>query len=113
MATAEKIYRGERFANGTVSVTGDGAELSPAASQRVRNHSPDGFNWGYRGSGPAQLALALLLDVTGDPDVADGHYQRFKEAFVSTWLGDTWTVTAAEIREWLAARVTRHDGEGG
>jgi hypothetical protein len=39
----------------------NGRELSPDKSQQVINHSPDGFNWGYGGSGPAQLALALLL----------------------------------------------------
>jgi hypothetical protein len=26
------------------------------------NHSPAGFDWGYGGSGPAQLALAMLAD---------------------------------------------------
>lgn len=26
------------------------------------NHSPTGFSWGYGGSGPAQLALAILAD---------------------------------------------------
>jgi hypothetical protein len=35
--------------------------LDPARSQKVRNHSPDGFSWGYAGSGPSQLALAVLL----------------------------------------------------
>jgi len=27
----------------------------------IRNHSPAGFEWGYCGSGPAQLALALVV----------------------------------------------------
>ena len=27
----------------------------------VRNHSPTGFEWGYAGSGPSQLALAMLF----------------------------------------------------
>ena len=48
--------------------------LDPAPSQVIRNHSPDGFNWGYGGSGPAQLALAVTLEVTGKPD----GYQQFK-----------------------------------
>src|SRR5204863_5783137 len=43
------------------AVTMDGALLRPGRSQRVINHSPDGFAWGYGGSGPAQLALAILL----------------------------------------------------
>ena len=32
----------------------------------LRNHSPTGFSWGYGGSGPAQLALAICADVFGD-----------------------------------------------
>ena len=43
----------------------DGVQLSPARSQKVYNHSPNGFNWGYGGSGPAQLALAMMLELTG------------------------------------------------
>lgn len=46
----------------------DGKFLDPKPSQAVRNHSPDGFNWGYGGSGPAQLALAIMLKLTGKPD---------------------------------------------
>lgn len=29
-------------------------------------HSPDGFEWGYQGSGPADLALAILADFFGE-----------------------------------------------
>lgn len=39
----------------------NGKFLSPKRSQGVMNHSPDGFAWGYSGSGPAQLALAICL----------------------------------------------------
>lgn len=52
----------------------DGKKLDPRPSQKHYNHSPDGFNWGYAGSGPAQLALAIALKLTGK---ADG-YQDFK-----------------------------------
>lgn len=51
--------------------------LDPAPSQALRNHSPEGFSWGYDGSGPAQLALAILLDYTGDEELALWHYQAF------------------------------------
>jgi len=36
--------------------------LSPDLSQQLYNHSPDGFEFGFGGSGPAQLALAILQD---------------------------------------------------
>ena len=62
----------------------NGIELSPKLSQKVINHSPDGFNWGYGGSGPAQLALALVLHYTGKPD----NYQEFKRLLVAEWPQD-------------------------
>jgi len=52
--------------------------LDPAKSLALINHSPTGFCWGYGGSGPAQLALAILLEVTGDEAFALRHYQQFK-----------------------------------
>lgn len=52
----------------------DGKFLDPRPSQKHHNHSPDGFNWGYGGAGPAQLALAVKLYLTGKPD----GYQDFK-----------------------------------
>jgi len=57
----------------------DGKKLDPRRSQKYRNHSPDGFNWGYGGSGPAQLALAIMLELT---DKADG-YQDFKWSVIA------------------------------
>lgn len=79
---------------------GETTELSPAASQKLRNHSPDGFNFGYGGSGPAQLALALLLDVTGNPELAQSCYQDFKFHYVASW-GEAWSITSREILEWI------------
>lgn len=55
----------------------NGKEITPDASMKIRNHSPDGFNWGYGGSGPAQLALATLLAVMPEAD-ARSLYQNFK-----------------------------------
>jgi hypothetical protein len=60
----------------------DGKELSPAQSLKVFNHSPDGFNWGYGGSGPAQLALALLLLKYPEQE-AINLYQEFKWEVIS------------------------------
>jgi hypothetical protein len=73
-------------------------ELSPAKSLKVRNHSPSGFNWGYGGSGPAQLALAILLDLYPErgTEWAERHHQAFKFKVIAG-LGDTWTLTQAQI----------------
>jgi hypothetical protein len=36
------------------------------------------LNWGYYGSGPAQLAFALLMDALGHASSAGQLYQAFK-----------------------------------
>jgi len=61
----------------------DGRVLSPKRSQKIRNHSPDGFAWGYGGSGPAQLALAILLKAGLSPERAVDLYQQFKVQYIS------------------------------
>lgn len=75
-------YIGVRTEAGGVSVhkqheDGRLEDLDPRLD--VRNHSPTGFEWGYAGSGPAQLALALLTDALGDEERAKSLYQRARE----------------------------------
>lgn len=67
---------------GTREVWLNGKKLSPAKSQKVWNHSPDGFNWGYGGSGPAQLALAICIELFGIK--GDFNYQNFKWDHIAT-----------------------------
>ena len=62
-----KIYQGIRDEEGCV-VTVNDALLDPRMD--LRRYSSDGFEWGYEGSGPHQLALAILADHFGDDDRA-------------------------------------------
>lgn len=66
------------------------------------NHSPTGFAWGYGGSGPSQLAFAILAFEIG-PDDAKSLYQDFKRDFVAGW-GSAWSITSVEIEEWLIGK---------
>ena len=79
----------------------DQEQLTPDRSLELVNHSPSGFEWGYSGSGPAQLALALLLDYTDDEDVALAEYMDFKTEVVSqlecTGPDGCWRLTGREI----------------
>ena len=63
----------------------NGRKLDPAESIRLQDHSLDGFNWGYPGSGPAQAALGICLALTGDEDLALELHQPFKWSFVCRW----------------------------
>lgn len=101
---APQLYKGTRTEEG-VEVLADERKLTPVLSQVVRNHSPDGFNWGYGGSGPAQLALALLIDVGLRHDLARQLYQDFKFRFVASWDRDEWTLAGAELLAWIGAAL--------
>jgi len=73
-----KLYQGNtRESDGEHVVTVDGTRELPLRLE-LANHSPTGFAWGYNGSGPAQLALAICADVLGDDQQALAVYQEFK-----------------------------------
>ncbi len=100
------LYCGCVLEDGSFLVRANGSVLSPKRSQRVRNHSPDGFSWGYGGSGPAQLALAILLRELEDEGKARGLYQEFKRCVVAMWpnrVGTCWAITSAQVSLWVAA----------
>lgn len=98
------IYKGSNFGDHfRFGVWKDRGVLSPRRSLQVRNHSPDGFSWGYEGSGPAQLALGLLLEET-DEQTARARYMKFKSNVVAGWpMNGEWETTSEEIKAWLVA----------
>lgn len=76
----------------------DGAWLDPAPSIKLRNHSPDGFEWGYGGSGPSQLALAICLKLLDQED-ALRIYQQFKFKVVAGLPKDGFELDLLEVQE--------------
>jgi hypothetical protein len=89
-----KQYAGRRDGHALI-VTVDGRRLNPRPD--LWNHSPTGFEWGYVGSGPAQLALAILADYLGNDEQALNLYQRFKWAVVAKLPRRSWTLTGEQI----------------
>lgn len=88
------------MADGTVSVTVNGRPL-PMRLDLAR-HSPTGFEWGYAGSGPAQLALAILAWHCGsDEGRAIDLYQAFKFRVVASLPRQSWKLTRSEIESVL------------
>ncbi|MGA2543603.1 MAG: DUF6166 domain-containing protein [Verrucomicrobiota bacterium] len=95
-----KRYEGKR--NGSAAdVIFDGQPLNPRLD--LWTHSPTGFEWGYPGSGPAQLALALLADCLGGDQQAMQWHQDFKSAVIAGLPYAGWRMTEQEIRETLYA----------
>lgn len=77
------------------------------------NHSPTGFEWGYCGSGPAQLALAILADHLADDRQALDVYQRFKWAVIAELPRKRWTLTSEDIDRAIEAVRDREMVAGG
>ena len=106
-AAPEKTYHGDRNGLGcSVRVTqswGEGGPVDYALPERpdLLNHSPGGLAWGYPGSGPAQLAMALLADLTGDGEYAVRHHQRLKRDVTARILHDQWTIHGEDLTGWV------------
>jgi len=78
-------------ANERVTVLLNDKPLTPNESLKLVNHSPDGFNWGYSGSGPSQFALAVLLELYGK-EIALAEYQSFKSQVLAGIKADGFRV---------------------
>lgn len=100
-------YKGTWSQEKWYQVTIDDRPFDPKPSQKIRNHSPDGFSWGYSGSGPAQLALAILLKET-DRETAERLYQIFKDECIAC-LSRTlpWTMKSGEVQVWIEDCLSR------
>lgn len=77
-----------------------------------KNSSPTGFDWGYNGSGPAQLAYALLrfyFSELIDPRVAkvwaQDHHQEFKEKVVAKLPYEGWQMVETSLTGWRELEI--------
>lgn len=96
-----KTYRGWREGGQCFVQVNYGDELPLRLD--LANHSPTGFDWGYAGSGPAQLALAILAYDLND-ELAFAHYEEFKFEVIAK-LKHEWLLTSFDIREFLETRT--------
>lgn len=63
-------------------------------------HSPTGFEWGYKGSGPSDLALSILTVELGEQPPADV-YLKFRDDVVAG-LGADFELDARDVWVWIA-----------
>jgi len=123
-----KTYSGRRDADGNCHVNvihGNGRAEALPVRLDLYNHSPDGFEWSYAGSGPAQLALAILADALQAPAlksrsawwqgseddprmIAVRLHQEFKRRFIARLDRDRpWTIVEQAVLDFV--RDARND----
>src|SRR5579859_6467137 len=99
-----KVYHGRRTPFGCavdVEENGEFCLLDPRLD--LSNHSPTGFEWGYGGSGPAQLSLALAADLLKDDERAMHVYQRLKFKLIGGLPHEGWSLTEQRLRAAIEA----------
>lgn len=121
-----KTYRIERTGEGGI-VAKVVAEHGEYVLPHIVCHSPTGFETGYGGSGPADLALAILADHFGESEgtVREGYrqgpsravqfHQRFKVAFIALHAlqaGESYTIKDFQISEWVEKTRVLSAGAG-
>jgi len=91
-----KSYRGMRTFDGR-EVTVDGQALDPRYD--LKTFSRNGFEWGFEGREPRQLALAILADAAGDGPALE-QAEAFMHAIVANFDNE-WEMTQAQVEEAL------------
>lgn len=119
--TSKKIYKGthvkdlpKRGGGWHVIVQEEGKEDRPL--EHIEYHSPDGFAWGYSGSGPADLALSIVADLLGEhPTKAElyrgetfsfQYHQAVKQEFIASQTGDTLYIEGAWVLQYLRQNLS-------
>ncbi len=105
-----KIYKGINNGTGGQSVMVIDGDKKYSLPHIVR-HSPDGFQWGYGGSGPSELARCILLDLLGSfpRSIIDHIYQDFKSYFIEI-AADDLMIKEEDIRAWLKTKKISSQG---
>jgi hypothetical protein len=80
---------------------GSSSPLDPRLD--LANKSPTGFAWGYNGSGPAQLAIAILADHLRNDESALRFFQDFKCTVIGRLDQDAgWRLTRTAVSAAMA-----------
>ena len=126
-----KIYTGKRTTE-TITVEVITHQHGNKVRKRKLRHIPfhsatkGNLNWGYGGSGPADLALAILVDYFKEHAPSEGYraraecntwmvnskawkyHQEFKWHFVSKFEDD-WELYDTQIEAWLKEQEAKNE----
>lgn len=97
-------------AGGDIVLRREGGKKYVNVPHTIVKHSPTGLEWGYSGSGPADLALNILAMIQGK-EFAFEHYQAFKEVFVAGIPTDGGIIKRTDIDNWIAGKIQERRAE--
>lgn len=100
-----KRDKGKRIKKDIVLWRDDHGEAYANIPHLLVKHSPTGFEWGYHGSGPADLALNILFYCTDDEFLAKRYYQYFKQEVISGIDKSGGIIPYAFVVDWLRKKI--------
>ena len=101
-------------------------EITTNVPHLITHHSPDGFEFGYSGSGPADLSINIIEEILrlesfegSKVEISGGRifsatqflYHEFKFKFIATMTHDVGTVPYIEAKEWIFNTLDDSDPE--
>lgn len=107
-----KLYRGIRVMPGykaMLYVDNVMLDINPS-KQIVYDYGADSPEWGYFGSGPSQVAAAILYDMTGDATISKKYHQEFKREYIANFDQNGFILLETQVRTWLEDFI-RFEGE--
>lgn len=114
------LFRGKRVGRTNLVEVKDAYDAPWHPLPHLAHHSPQGFAWGYNGSGPADLALAILaysLQETPEHSLSDAPtwcwaaHQDFKNqviAWIPTLTEEYWYLDGTYVDTWLTGWKVKH-----
>ena len=88
-----------------INCVGEATTIEERMLKPTRQDSPVGFDWGYHGHGPDDLAHAILADHFGGDDLAlkkaDDYYQDFSDRVIAHRDMREWVLNTMKVDEAL------------
>jgi len=101
------VFKGHKALLGSKFVTYGELELLPRFD--LYPQSDSGFDWGYSGSSPKQLAFSILYQLSNQ-EFAEQNVIEFTNDVVSK-LSRDWTLPASDVVTWIRARSPEEEIE--
>lgn len=82
--------------------------LETNVPRRFTYHSPDGFEWGYGGSGPADFAWNILSIFMGKKE-SEIYHQDFKWDFITPMPFEGGVIKRKDILNWIEKKIKENN----
>lgn len=105
---AEEILARKRDVIERIQASEASPDRRPLAHRVI--HSPNGFDWGYAGNGPADLAAAILGNELA-VEVPSSIYLPFRDEVIARLPNDRFDLPATRVWEWVREHRPLIDAE--